>query len=358
MSLRARKHAVGRQDELFGIFMNGRIDMNEKKNLKAVLTGTQRKPMPLLSFPSVQLLGCKVGDFVQDAQMQARGICAIAQRYPMAAAVSMMDLSVEAEAFGAQIRFDDHEVPSVIGAVAPGAQEVRQLPVPAVGAARTGEYLKAVSIAAQEISDRPVLAGVIGPFSLAGRLMDMTEIMVNCYVDPETVHLLLEKVTSFLVEYCRAYTHTGAAGIVIAEPAAGLLSPELNQEFSVPYVKQMIEAVQSENFGVIYHNCGNVVPLLDDLLSIGAQGYHFGNAVDLAEVLARVPADTPVLGNIDPVSCFRNGTCENMENAVRTLCDRLKQYPNFVLSSGCDIPPASKMENIEAFFKAAQEVWA
>ena len=47
--------------------------------------------------------------------------------------------------------------------------------------------------ACQEISDRPVLAGCIGPFSLAGRLMDVSEIMILCYEEPELVHAVLGK---------------------------------------------------------------------------------------------------------------------------------------------------------------------
>ena len=33
----------------------------------------------------------------------------------------------------------------------------------------------------------------------------------------------------------------------------------------------------------------------------------------------------------------------------------MKQYPNFVLSSGCDTPPHTPMENIDAFFKALDD---
>ena len=75
------------------------------------------------------------------------------------------------------------------------------------------------------LTDRPLFAGIIGPYSLAGRLLDMTEIMILCYEEPEMVETVLEKVTDFLVEYAKAFTAAGADGIMMAEPAAGLLSP-------------------------------------------------------------------------------------------------------------------------------------
>lgn len=45
---------------------------------------------------------------------------------------------------------------------------------------------------------------MIGPFSLAGRLADMTEIMILAAAEPETAELLLEKCTAFLTGYARA----------------------------------------------------------------------------------------------------------------------------------------------------------
>lgn len=51
--------------------------------------------------------------------------------------------------------------------------------------------------------------------------------------------------------------NAGADGIIMAEPLAGLLSPELATEFSEPYVKEVFDAVKSDDFAAVYHNCGN-----------------------------------------------------------------------------------------------------
>jgi len=182
--------------------------------------------------------------------------------------------------------------------------------------------------------------------------------MVNCYAEPDMVHTTLQKVTVFLIEYAKAFKGAGANGIVIAEPAAGLLSPALNEAFSVPYVRQLVQAVQDEHFAVIYHNCGNTIPLLPAIETIGADGYHFGNAIDLEEVLKLFPAHLPVFGNVDPAGQFRNGTPESIREATLALLMRCSQYPNFLLSSGCDIPPASSWENIDSFFAAGKEFYS
>ena len=56
--------------------------------------------------------------------------------------------------------------------------------------------------------------------SLAGRLMDVSEAMINCYEEPEMVHIVLEKATKFLIDYISAYKEAGADGILMAEPLA------------------------------------------------------------------------------------------------------------------------------------------
>ena len=113
----------------------------------------------------------------------------------------MMDLSVEAECFGSQIRVTDDEVPTVIGSVVNTMEDAQALQVPQVGAGRTGLYVEAISKALKLITDRPIFASVIGPYSLAGRLMDMTQIMMNCFDEPEMVHATLEKATEFILAY-------------------------------------------------------------------------------------------------------------------------------------------------------------
>lgn len=330
-----------------------------KKWLGDMLEAPVKKAMPVLSFPAIQLMGISVKDLISDSDVQARGMKMVADRTPNAAAsVSLMDLSLEAECFGSQIRFSDDEVPTVIGSVVSNEEEAKALEIPAIGAGRTGIYIDAIRKAVELITDRPVFAGVIGPFSLAGRLMDVTEAMMYCYDDPDMVHTLLDKVTTFIITYCNAYKEVGANGVVIAEPLAGLLSPSLAEEFAGPYMKRIVDAVQEDSFLVIYHNCGNsTIQTIDSILSCGAAAYHFGNAIDMAEMMKHIPAGTIAMGNVDPAREFRNGTPESIREATLAVMNACCQYPNYVISSGCDIPPLSKWENIDAFFAAVDEFY-
>ena len=317
------------------------------------------KPMPILSFPSASLMGVSVYSLTHDAAVQTEGIVRIARETDAAAAVTMMDLSVEAEAFGCILHTAENEVPTVVGALVADEDEADALSIPSVGDARTGLYIEAAQNAKVRIADRPVLAGVIGPFSLAGRLMDVTEALANCICDPDFVHAVLRKTTPFLITYARAYKDAGLDGMVMAEPLSGLLSPTLEEEFAAPYVREIIAAVQDDSFAVIYHNCGpNTPKMIPSLSSNGAAAYHFGDAVQLTDLLAGMRSDRPVMGNISPSGQFLGGTPASMTAAVRELLEQCAGYENFVLSSGCDIPPASSWDNIRAFFGASADFYA
>ena len=90
--------------------------MNVKEWFNGLIGMNKKGAMPILSFPCVQMLGVSVNELVKNSDLQAQGMKLLADRYNTLASVSMMDLSVEAEAFGSSVRFDENEIPTVIDA--------------------------------------------------------------------------------------------------------------------------------------------------------------------------------------------------------------------------------------------------
>lgn len=138
---------------------------------------------------------------------------------------------------------------------------------------------------------------------------------------------------------------------------AGLLTPALAAEFSCAYARRMVEAVQSDGFAVVYHNCGGAVPaMLDDILSTGCMAYHFGNAVSMADILPRMPADTVCMGNIDPAGVLKDGTPDLVYRRTLALLEACGDHANFLLSSGCDIPPGDALGKRGRLFRGGRRV--
>jgi uroporphyrinogen decarboxylase len=326
--------------------------MNMKEWKAGIISRRQRIAIPIMTHPGIEMTGTTILKAVNDGTVHYQIVQALAETYPTAAATMMMDLSVEAEAFGAEVHFSENDIPTVCNRLVGDKGSIEKLRVVNLQQKRLPEYLIAAQLAASHITDRPVLAGCIGPFSLAGRLYGMTEIMMDMLIDPTSIHLLLEKCTDFLTGYCRAFKTAGTGGVIVAEPAAGMLSPELCQEFSSTYIRKVVEAVQDNTFILVLHNCGNTNPLLATMQNTKAAALHLGNQCDILAALHYLNKDLLVMGNLDPVGIFKESTPEQVYKATLDLLNKTSKYNNFILSSGCDIPPEVARENLESFFRA------
>ena len=138
--------------------------------INEIFQNSKRVAVPVMTHPGIELTGHRVIEAVTDGRVHYEAIKYLADHYPSFATSTIMDLTVEAEAFGCQINFPEDEVPvwwadwSVMQTPwQPCRFPICRQDVP--------EYLKAVRLAVEHITDRPVLAGCIGPFSLAGRCM-------------------------------------------------------------------------------------------------------------------------------------------------------------------------------------------
>ena len=321
--------------------------------------------IPIITHPGIEQNGHTVRQAVSDGNIHYEAVMTLAKQYPSAAACTIMDLTTEAEAFGAEIAFSDEAVPAVASRLLPDVQSIYDLQVPSLSAGRIPQYLKANLLAARALQApslrrglgevSPLFAGCIGPFSLAGRLYDMSDIMVLIYENPDAAHTLLNKCTQFIMKYCEALKLTGANGVLIAEPAAGLLSNDDCLAFSSQYVKRIVDHIQDDTFIIILHNCGNQGHCTRAMVATGAAAYHFGNKCQMEQVIKDVPPTALAMGNLDPVSLFKDGTPEQMREATLDLLNKMRPYPNFVLSSGCDTPPHTPKANIDAFFEALND---
>ena len=331
------------------------MKINMTEWAKAVIDSKKVVAVPVMTHPGIEMIGRRVIDAVSDGEVHFNAVRALAGRYDTAAATVIMDLTVEAEAFGADIAFEPDEVPAVRGHMLNSADDIARLQVPSLSAGRVPAYLKANLLAARAITDRPVLAGCIGPFSLAGRLFGMSELMMALFTAPDAVCRLLEKCTQFIETYCRALRDTGAQGVIMAEPAAGLISNDDCLRYVTPYIRRIVESVQDDRFLVILHNCGDTGHCTEAMVGTGAAGYHFGNQADMVAALDACPGEALVMGNLDPVGIFKGASPEEVYRATRDLLETTRRYPNYVISSGCDVPPAVPAANIEAFYRAVTD---
>jgi len=319
-----------------------------------VLASPQRLAMPIAVYPGLAITGAKVRDIVTHPQAQFDTQVALHERYHTPFVLSAMDLSAEADAFGCTIQHSDTEIPTVTGRLVTTMEQAQKLPVPRPGDKRTAVYLETVRRLRQLPAKPLVFGGCIGPFSLAARLVGVSEALEMTVTEPDLMQVLLEKCTTFLAAYIRAFQSAGADGVLMAEPAAGLLSPRSMLQLSSAYIKTIGAATADRHFALILHNCAARLVHLPSVLETGLHTFHFGAPMDLAEALARVPADVVLCGNLDPAGVFVQSSPAEITTRALALLKATAAHRNFVLSSGCDVPPNAPLAHLDAFYTALQ----
>lgn len=317
-----------------------------------VLSSKQRLALPIALYPALALTGASVRDIVTNPQAQCEAAAALQARYRRSFVLSAMDLSAEAEAFGCAIQMADNEIPSVIGRLVTLDEQVEKLPMPQPGDKRTRVHLEAIRLLSKLPGQPRVLGGCIGPFSLAARLVGVSEAMELTVTEPALIHALLEKATTFLTAYVRAFRDSGASGIIMAEPAAGLLSPRALAALSSAYVRSIGEAVEDDSFSIVLHNCAAKLIHLPAVLESGRKAFHFGAPMDIVAALGKVPSEVVLCGNLDPTTVFVQMQPGEVTTRVNTLLTLTRAHRNFVMSSGCDLPPSAPLASLDAFYAA------
>lgn len=312
----------------------------------------RRKVVPLMGFPGVQLSHYSVRQILFNAEAQVKTARALFERFRPDALFQVMDLSVEASALGLQVRYPVNESPSVEEHPVKGVSDLAQFAdIDILQDGRVMAFLEGMRRMKATISV-PIGGYIIGPFTLAGRLMGESEAAMMAIDDPSALEQILEFTTERILRYGRALVSAGADMIAILEPTGVILSPSQFGQFSGKYVKRILDGL--DTIGIL-HICGDTTHIIPSMCETGAQGLSLDSDVDLPKAMAMLPEDVVMIGNLDPVAVVAHSTPEQVRQASRELLAAMSKFPNFVFSSGCDLPPETPMANIAAMIEACRE---
>ncbi|WP_319586259.1 uroporphyrinogen decarboxylase family protein [uncultured Desulfobulbus sp.] len=305
---------------------------------------------PLAGFPGKVFTHTTVEQNLHDGTLQAETIIALHNAVDLDIAFPMMDLTVEAEALGAKINWHIDELPAVTGIKVETIEDAEALVIPEIGVGnRLNVFVDTCSALKKAFPNKLVWAYVLGPFSIAGRLMGMTEIAIATKLEPELVHAVLGKCNTLLKKYIKALLDTGVDGLMVLEPASGMLNVDDANEFSNDYIKELVALIKSEGKTPSLHNCGRIQHLVESLCATGIEALHVGSVTDPQAIYPRVAQNVVLMGNLDPTEIFLRGTPESVREETLKLYDRMADCERFIISSGCDLPPGTPIENLKAF---------
>lgn len=318
----------------------------------------KRLVAPMMGFPGVELVGSNIKLAQQNFGEHFRAVKCLADRFGPDLIFPLMDLSVEANALGRTTVFPKDNSAAVVRD--PFRFEemdgLKEINIAFDG--RILGYVETMKMMSVGLP-KTMLKGayLIGPYTLAALILGADDAAVASIENPERLHELCDFAAETIQEYGRLLISAGADVIAVLEPSAVMLGPRQFGEFSAAYVKDISAGFKYSDVAVIYHICGNTMHLLGRMAESGAVGLSLDapeTGVELAEVARRVPEDILLLGNISPTSVMLHGTPADVEKAVAMLLKDMNGVPNFVLSTGCDLPQETPPENIEAFMRTGR----
>ena len=305
--------------------------------------------VPLIGFPGTRLTGISIKKALFDPQAQISALLALSETVRPDALFTMMDLTVEAEFLGCGLKISEDDPPAVATCVLKDQNTPASLFENTTTGGRMPLFAEVVAGLKKSL-DIPVGAYVIGPMTLVGELMDIASVMKATRKNPDLLHQLLSGATQVIMNYVSLLEKAGADIICILEPSAMMISPEQFQEFSGRYCSQIF----SKGISVmsILHICGDTNHLIAEMERTGPDGLSLDKQVDFPKAYGTLRNDTVLIGNIDPVSVLTFDDADTVKRKSQELLQAMKGKKNFILSTGCDVPPDAPIENIQQMMAA------
>jgi [methyl-Co(III) methanol-specific corrinoid protein]:coenzyme M methyltransferase len=261
-------------------------------------------------------------------------------------------LTVEAEALGCRIMWSEQidATPQVLGTPYKTPSDV-EIPSNFLDLKRVPVVLKAVRTLKQNVGDKlPIVAGITGPFSLAGHLFGIENLLKSVILDPKKVHEAVGRASEAGSMFGKALREAGADVVLVADPSASsnLISPKTFREFVKPVISRTVEAIGGITF---LHICGNANPILSEMAETGVNSISIDENVDIRKAKAILGERVKIAGNISTTNTLLLKKPED----VRETCRQALEAGVDILAPGCGIAPRTPNVNLKALVETATQ---
>lgn len=332
-----------------------------KEQVNSFYSKKKRLVAPLLGFPGVKMAHSSIKLAQQNHEEHFKAVDSLVKKFSPDIQFVLMDLSVEANALGLNTLFPPNDSATVLKKEGQfGNEQLDSLrEVDFESDSRLLSYVKTVeSMKARLPTDVKVAAYVTGPYTLTGLIIGAEDAGLMAAREPEKLEKICAFTTGCITKYTKLLLSAGADAICVLEPSGVMLGPSHFEKFSGVNVGNIVELCHRENSDCIYHVCGNSMHLIEKMVESGVDGLSLDSkdsGVDLPQVAGSVPEDVVIIGNMSPIKTIVYGNPEDVRNEVETLLRSMDDFPNYVLSTGCDLPLETPLENISALMETGRD---
>ncbi len=315
--------------------------------------------------PEYKATRAQAGDFMslcKNAELACEVTLQPLRRFALDAAILFSDILTVPDAMGLGLYFEQGEGPRFERPIACKADVVR-LPVPDPEL-ELGYVMNAVRTIRQNLRGEVPLIGFSGsPWTLATYMVEggstkvFTKIKHLMYTDPDTLHLLLDKLADSVTLYLNGQIRAGAQAVMIFDTWGGVLTGDAYREFSLDYMQKIIDGLQRENEGrrvpvTLFTKGGG--QWLEAMAQTGCDALGLDWSTDIRDARRRVGDKVALQGNMDPSVLY--APPQRIEQEVAAILSGFGHGEGHVCNLGHgihqDVPP----ENAGIFVDAAHRL--
>ncbi len=333
--------------------------MTPKERVKALLQKQPVDTMPVFSgmgtvtIQAIDKLGYRFAKVHTDAEMMAKAALESAEMFGFDGLVVPFDMCTVPEALGRGVSlYEDAE--GILYPTVPtkwGTLDEVDLPDDFEGIFSQGRLPvvdQALKLCLEHDGGKlAVGAWVLGPFTMAGQVIELDVLLKGVAKDKKRVTEFLSRMTDLVIAVARHYQDLGVDFVNIREMGSGtdLLSPRMWKTLIKPNLERVFAAI---DIPAINHICGSTDLIIEMMNDCGADGVSVDQKNDVAQSRQKLGDDALILGNFDPYGTLVQMDPPAVEEAIKKCIDDGVD----AVWPGCDIWPDVKQENVSAYVAA------
>lgn len=271
------------------------------------------------------------------------------------AAIIFSDILVVPQAMGMEVQMIEGKGPLLPDPIHE-KKDLQRLHIPNVDES-LGYVFQALSLTKATLAGRVPLIGFAGaPWTLLCYMVQgkgsktFDEAKAFCFSQPELAHELLQKITDTTIAYCKGQAAAGADVIQVFDSWGGLLSPKDFEEFSMQYIRQIINAIKDDCLTIIFAKGAWFA--LESMAATGANGLGIDWCTTPALARKFAGNDITLQGNFDPARLL--SPIPEIKKAVREMIDAFGTH-RYIANLGHGILPNVPVAHAKAFVEAVKE---
>ena len=271
------------------------------------------------------------------------------------AAIIFSDILVVPEAMGCEYQMIEQKGPWFENTVKTQNDLIRLAETDFDVEDRLGYVLEAIRITNKELDGRVPLIGFAGaPWTIFCYMIEghgsktFSEARKVLYTNPTLAHDLLQRITKVTISYLKAQVNAGAHMIQVFDSWAGILGHAQYTEFSLPYLKQIADAIT--NVPVTLFSKGAIVSV-NDVADLNCNTIGLDWNMEQQIIRSHVGETRTLQGNLDP--CALYASHENVEKMTKNMLNSFSSKRHIV-NLGHGVYPDVDPEKVKTFINTVK----